>query len=159
MALPSTWKMPLDSLAFTGWVGGQMLPSGATHGGRLVFGSGSADATARSAGAIARSAGATAGSTGGTGGHGSGDPSGGAAGDRRSMVGGADRVRRSFATTKTQPTSSPSHNAPRNVRRITAGTLTRSRRTRLDETIPVLSWWSSHDPAHGPPSYVTASAP
>ena len=93
--------MPLDSLAFTGWLAGQMPSSGATHGGNVFFGSGSAWNGVCS------------------GGQASGTPSGESSDLRRSMVTGADRARRSFATTKTSPTSSPSHNPPRSVRRIT----------------------------------------
>src|SRR5204863_2029713 len=30
--MPGVWKIPLDNLAFTGWLCGQTLPSGSTHG-------------------------------------------------------------------------------------------------------------------------------
>src|SRR5438445_1088991 len=36
--MPGVWKRPLDNLAFTGWLWGQMLPSGSTHGASFFFG-------------------------------------------------------------------------------------------------------------------------
>ena len=194
MALPSTWKMPLDSLAFTGWVCGQMPSSGcdprrqgllrpprpARRCGRLGWRRGQGGAPRLGRGlhrlvADHHQAGLVGGDhahrgfgdldrrrrRGGawSGGHASGVGPSEPPGEPRSIVAGEDRVRSSFATSEAR--------GRRAVRAtILHATCDGSRvdpdapwRTRLDANQPVLSWWSGHDPAHGPPSYVTASAP